>query len=98
MRTIVAPCRATSRAGRAVPAPTLPRRATGVALLCAALAAGSLSAGADEAEGVVSLPRLLEGPSGDLTGDVDAAMAEDGTGGVVYLRRQSGRAHVFAVS
>jgi hypothetical protein len=59
-------------------------------LICAMLAAWPAGAGA-----VVSDPELIDGPSPDLTNQVDAAMAEDGTGGIVYLKRIGGREHVF---
>jgi hypothetical protein len=48
------------------------------------------------AQAVVSDPELIDGPSSDLVGEPDAAMSEDGTGGVVYLKRIDGRSHVFA--
>src|SRR5262245_50749675 len=40
---------------------------------------------------------LVDGPSGAVVGVEDAAMAEDGTGGIVYLRKEGGRNHVFVV-
>lgn len=43
----------------------------------------------------ISDPQMIDGPSADLVELGDAAMAEDGTGGVVYLKREGGRAHVF---
>ncbi len=39
----------------------------------------------------------IEGPSADLVEVADAAMAEDGSGGVVYLKQEGKRNHVFAV-
>lgn len=48
------------------------------------------------ASAVVSDVQLLDGPSGEAIDVADAAMSEDGTGGVVWLRRVGGRAHVFA--
>jgi hypothetical protein len=44
---------------------------------------------------VVSDVHLIDGPSSDLVGEVDAAMSEDGTGGVVYTKNVGGRAQVF---
>jgi PKD domain-containing protein len=38
----------------------------------------------------------LDGPSPEIVAFGGAAMAEDGTGGVVYLKRQGGIPHVFA--
>jgi hypothetical protein len=64
--------------------------ALGASLATVLLAAPSAGA-------VVSTARLIDGPSADLTGDVDAAMAEDGSGGVAYLKRVGGRTRVFAV-
>lgn len=46
---------------------------------------------------VVSDVQPIEGPSAAVIDVADAAMSEDGTGGVVYLKRVDGRAHVFAV-
>lgn len=44
----------------------------------------------------VILPaQTLDGPSEDIVGFGGAAMAEDGTGGVVYLKRVEGVPHVF---
>lgn len=38
----------------------------------------------------------LDGPAADVLDVADAAMAEDGSAGVVYLKQVGGRAHVFA--
>lgn len=43
----------------------------------------------------ISAPHLVEGPSAELVEATDAAMAEDGSGGIAYLRKVDGRAHVF---
>jgi hypothetical protein len=49
-----------------------------------------------QAAGAVILPATtLDGPSENIVGFGGAAMAEDGTGGVVYLKRVGGVAHVF---
>jgi hypothetical protein len=46
--------------------------------------------------GAVILPAVtLDGPSQEIVGFGGVAMAEDGTGGVVYLKRVDGVAHVF---
>lgn len=56
-----------------------------VALLLAAAPAGA-----------VVLPAVtIDGPSQEIVGFGGAAMAEDGTGGVVYLKREGGVPHVF---
>jgi hypothetical protein len=46
---------------------------------------------------VVSDVRPIDGPSADVVDVADAAMSEDGSGGVVYLKREGGRSHVFAI-
>jgi hypothetical protein len=43
----------------------------------------------------VSDTHLIDGPSADVVGNADAAMADDGSGGVVYLRKSGGRNHVY---
>jgi hypothetical protein len=48
------------------------------------------------AAAVVSDVQPLDGPSADVIDVSDAAMAEDGTGGIVWLRHVDDRAHVFA--
>ena len=61
-----------------------------VLLACALLAAGARPAAA------VIVPAVtLDGPSEDIVGFGGVAMAEDGTGGAVYLKRVDGVAHVF---
>ncbi len=45
---------------------------------------------------VVSDVQPVDGPGADVIGVADAAMSEDGSGGVVYLKRVDGRSHVFA--
>jgi hypothetical protein len=45
---------------------------------------------------VVSDVQLIDGPSADVVGVADAAMSEDGTGGIVWLRRVDGHPHVYA--
>jgi hypothetical protein len=45
---------------------------------------------------VVSDVQSIDGPSADVLGVADAAMSEDGTGGIVWLRRVEGHPHVFA--
>ncbi len=65
-------------------------------LLAASVLAVGLSFGGSTAEAVVSDVQAIDGPSAAVTDVVDAAMSEDGTGGVVYLRQVGGRDHVFA--
>ncbi len=57
-----------------------------------ALAVATLPAVAPAA---VAPTAVLDGPSPDILGVSGAALAADGTGGVVYLKRDAGRAHVF---
>ncbi len=52
---------------------------------------------APSAAAEISDPHLIDGPSADLVEVADAAMAEDGSGGVVYLKKVGERNHVFAV-
>jgi hypothetical protein len=50
---------------------------------------------APQASAVVLPAKTIDGPSEDITGFGGVAMAEDGTGGLVYLKRVEGVAHVF---
>ena len=59
--------------------------------VCAVLLILPAGAGA-----IVSDVQPIDGPSGDVIDVADAAMSEDGTGGIVYLKREGGRSHVFA--
>ena len=63
-----------------------------VAVLACTPFVGPAPAGA-----VVSDVRPIDGPSADVVDVADAAMAEDGSGGIVYLKRVEGRNHVYAV-
>ncbi len=62
-----------------------------VAAACAAALLGPAHAPA-----IVSDVQPVDGPSADVVDVADAAMSEDGSGGLVYLKRVGGRAHVFA--
>lgn len=48
------------------------------------------------AAAIVSDVQPLDGPSAEVIDVADAAMSEDGSGGVVWLREVDGRPHVFA--
>ncbi|MGH8574869.1 MAG: hypothetical protein ACREX8_20230 [Gammaproteobacteria bacterium] len=48
------------------------------------------------ARAVISDVHPIDGPGPDVLAVGDAAMSEDGSGGVVYLKRVDGRAHVLA--
>ncbi len=61
----------------------------------ALLAGGSLSLHATLAGAVILPAQSIDGPSENIIGFGGVAMAEDGTGGAVYLKRVEGVAHVF---
>lgn len=64
-------------------------------LLAVGLAALLLAALAEQA-GAVILPAVtIDGPGESIVGFGGVAMAEDGTGGLIYLKRVEGVAHVF---
>lgn len=75
--------------------PLLPNRVHLAVLSLAACLIPLMGPGA--ARAVISDAKLLDGPSGDVLQIGDAAMSEDGSGGVVYLKKVDGRSHVFAV-
>ena len=78
-----------------VPA-TLGRRALrrGFILLCCCCAS-VFAAGVGEAHAVILPATTIDGPSQNIVGFGGVSMAEDGTGGVVYLKRVDGITHVF---
>lgn len=53
------------------------------------------AAAARQADAVILPAVTLDGPSEEIVGFGGAAIAEDGTGGVVYLKRVDGVPHVF---
>ncbi|MGC2375290.1 MAG: hypothetical protein WA484_15585 [Solirubrobacteraceae bacterium] len=63
--------------------------------LALALIAAIFAAQAKPAAAVIRPAVTIDGPSEDIVGFGGVAMAEDGTGGVVYLKRVEGVAHVF---
>lgn len=64
--------------------------------LCAALLTVAVLGAQAQAAGAVILPAVtIDGPNQEIVGFGGVAMAEDGTGGVVYLKRVDGVAHVF---
>ena len=65
------------------------------AMLIAGLAAIVFVVGARGAYAVILPAVTIEGPSEEIVGFGGVAMAEDGSGGVVYLKRVDGVAHVF---
>jgi hypothetical protein len=64
-------------------------------LLATVLSAIALLVVARPAGAVILPASTLDGPSEDIVGFGGVAMAEDGTGGAVYLKRVQGVAHVF---
>lgn len=72
----------------------LPRRVTRLAALPLA-ACLTILLGPGVARAVVSDVHLVDGPSADVVAVGDAAMSEDGSGGVVYLKKVDGHDHVF---
>ncbi|HXN38419.1 MAG TPA: hypothetical protein VN892_10305, partial [Solirubrobacteraceae bacterium] len=64
-------------------------------LLCLGLAVLVLLVGAGPARAVILPAVTLDGPNENIVGFGGVAMAEDGNGGVVYLKRVGGIAHVF---
>ncbi len=66
------------------------------ALTAVVLAAAAFSLASAARAGAVILPaKTIDGPSEDIVGFGGAAMAEDGTGGLVYLKRVGGVPHVY---
>jgi hypothetical protein len=54
-----------------------------------------LTLGAARAQALILPPVTIDGPSESIIGFGGVAMAEDGTGGLVYLKRVEGVPHVF---
>ncbi|HEY5976409.1 MAG TPA: PKD domain-containing protein [Solirubrobacterales bacterium] len=77
------------RAPRRLRCPLPATIAAAVALATLALAPGAAAA--------ISGATVLDGPSAEVTEIGDAAMAGDGSGGVVYLKQAEGSDHVFVV-
>jgi hypothetical protein len=65
------------------------------ATLIAGLVAVAFLLGAGRADAVIEPAVTIDGPNEEIVGFGGVAMAEDGTGGVVYLKRVDGVAHVF---
>ncbi len=62
---------------------------------CSASPRSSLAAHVQPARAVILPATTIDGPSEDIVGFGGVAMAEDGTGGLVYLKRVEGVPHVF---
>jgi len=67
---------------------------TSLALVCALIASAAFAAGG--ARATIVPATTIDGPSATIAGFGGATMAEDGTGGVVYLKKIEGVTHVFA--
>jgi hypothetical protein len=65
------------------------------AMLTATVAAIALATCSSHADAVIVPAATIDGPSENIVGFGGVAMAEDGTGGAVYLKRVEGVAHVF---
>jgi hypothetical protein len=66
-----------------------------VLVLLAGLAALACLTGSALGAPVPAPPSTIDGPSPDIVGLSDLSIARDGTGGLVYLKKVSGIAHVF---
>ncbi len=77
--------------GLRVPAGTILQRGA----LALAIAALTLALTSGRAGAVILPAQTIDGPSENIVGFGGVAMAEDGTGGLVYLKRVDGVAHVF---
>lgn len=75
-------------------APSL-NAAAGRAAACALLSALLWLAIGASARAVILPAQTIDGPNEEIVGFGGAAMAEDGTGGLVYLKRIGGVPHVF---
>jgi hypothetical protein len=64
--------------------------------MVAAVACWLLVALPETASAIVSDVHPVDGPAAEIVDISDAAMSEDGGGGIVYLKRVDGRSHVFA--
>jgi hypothetical protein len=65
------------------------------AILIATSAALVITANSQPAYAVITPAVTIDGPSDDIVGFGGVAMAEDGTGGLVYLKRDEGVTHVY---
>lgn len=89
------PARAPGRCCRARALALARCRETALAALATALAAALLALCALPAGAVILPAQTIDGPGEDIVGFGGVAMAEDGTGGLVYLKRIAGVPHVF---
>ncbi len=80
---------------KTMPTPRLRARRWHTAALVVGLAAIVLAAHVQQARAEILQATTIAGPSEDIVGFGGVAMAEDGTGGLVYLERVDGVPHVF---
>jgi PKD domain len=79
-----------------LPVSLRPRRRSALALgLAVGIAVLALGLDVRSADAVILPAVTLDGPSESIVGFGGVAMAEDGTGGAVYLKRVDGITHVF---
>ncbi|HUB36129.1 MAG TPA: hypothetical protein VL972_04840, partial [Solirubrobacteraceae bacterium] len=74
---------------------TARRRRWPVLVLALGLGAIALAVCAQQAHAVILPAQTIDGPSEEIVGFGGVAMAPDGTGGAVYLKRVGGVPHVF---
>jgi hypothetical protein len=65
------------------------------ASLALVLSLATLAFAAGRADAIILPAQTIDGPNENIVGFGGVAMAEDGTGGLVYLKRVGGVAHVF---
>src|SRR5271166_4364714 len=65
------------------------------AMLAVGLASAAFTVLVQAARAVIVPATTIDGPSEEIVGFGGVAMAEDGAGGLVYLKRVDGVAHVF---
>jgi PKD domain len=65
------------------------------AMLLTGIVAIAIAIGAQQAQALILPATTIEGPSSEIVGFGGVAMAEDGSGGLVYLKRVNGVTHVF---
>jgi PKD domain len=65
------------------------------AMLAVGLVAAALAVPGQTAQALILPAQTIDGPSSEIVGFGGVAMAEDGTGGLVFLKRVEGVTHVF---
>ena len=93
-RTRLLPCALLARPTARAATPSVARSIAAAFLVAAALS--MLLAWAPAARAEISPVAPIDGPSSEIVDFGGAAMAADGTGGIVYRKRVEGRTHIFA--